>query len=138
MWMFRWYMDWARKARHITWRPQWEWGHHLPGMFRTGTIVWDHYTRQCVPVDAKLTRLWYFHTAPARSAWDRFRHRLDFYLFIRYLHDRDFSRQDMEPMVNQRYDTPETLSVTDSEVVQWRRLVVTAPKGWCASGRPNR
>jgi hypothetical protein len=28
-------------------------------------------------------------------------------------------------MLNQRYDTPEKLSGTDAEVIQWRRLVVT-------------
>jgi hypothetical protein len=31
----------------------------------------------------------------------------------------------MSVMLNLRYDTPEKLSVTDAEVVQWRRLVVT-------------
>ncbi len=129
LWMFRWYMQWAQRARRISWTPQWEWGHHLPGMFRTGGIVWDHYTRQCVPVDENLTRLWYYHTAPAKSPWQRLHHRLDFHLFIRFLHDRDFSRQDLEPMVNQRYDTPEMLSVTDSEVVLWRRLIVTKHLG---------
>jgi hypothetical protein len=28
-------------------------------------------------------------------------------------------------MLNQRYDTPEKLSGTDAEVIQWRKLVVT-------------
>jgi len=28
-------------------------------------------------------------------------------------------------MLNLRYDTPEKLSVTDAEVIQWRKLVVT-------------
>ena len=28
-------------------------------------------------------------------------------------------------MINQRYDSPEKLSSTDAEVIQWRRLVVT-------------
>ena len=32
-------------------------------------------------------------------------------------------------MVNQRYDTPEKLSGTDAEVIQWRRLVVTKHYG---------
>jgi hypothetical protein len=31
----------------------------------------------------------------------------------------------MSVMLNLRYDTPEKLSVTDAEVVQWRRLVAT-------------
>ena len=32
-------------------------------------------------------------------------------------------------MINQRYDTPEKLSATDAEVIQWRRLVVTKHYG---------
>jgi hypothetical protein len=32
-------------------------------------------------------------------------------------------------MVNQRFDTPEKLSGTDAEVIQWRRLVVTKHLG---------
>jgi len=32
-------------------------------------------------------------------------------------------------MLNQRYDTPEKLSGTDAEVIQWRRLVVTRHYG---------
>ena len=32
-------------------------------------------------------------------------------------------------MLNQRYDTPEKLSGTDAEVIQWRRLVVTKEFG---------
>ena len=32
-------------------------------------------------------------------------------------------------MINQRYDTPEKLSGTDAEVIQWRRLVVTRHYG---------
>ena len=32
-------------------------------------------------------------------------------------------------MTNQRYDTPEKLSGTDAEVIQWRRLVVTKHLG---------
>ena len=32
-------------------------------------------------------------------------------------------------MLNQRYDSPEKLSATDAEVIQWRRLVVTKHVG---------
>src|SRR5436309_14479432 len=32
-------------------------------------------------------------------------------------------------MLHQRYDTPEKLSATDAEVIQWRRLVVTKRYG---------
>ncbi|HXG23485.1 MAG TPA: aromatic ring-hydroxylating dioxygenase subunit alpha [Chthonomonadales bacterium] len=128
-WLFRWYLQRAQRTRRITWKPQWDWGHHLPGMFRTGRPVFDHYSRHCVPIDENNTRVWYFHTAPARTAWQRLLHTLEYNLFVRFLHDKQFSRQDVDPMINQRYDTPEMLSVTDAEIVQWRRLVVTKHLG---------
>jgi phenylpropionate dioxygenase-like ring-hydroxylating dioxygenase large terminal subunit len=123
--LFSWYLNRAKRTRQIEWEPQWDWGHHLPGMFRTGRPVFDHYSRHCVAVDEKNTRLWYFHTAPGKTAWQRIWHTIEYNLIIRFLHDKQFSKQDVDPMVNQRYDTPESLSITDMEVVQWRRLLVT-------------
>jgi hypothetical protein len=43
----------------------------------------------------------------------------------RWVIEYNFSRQDEAVMLHQRYDTPEKLSGTDAEVIQWRRLVVT-------------
>jgi phenylpropionate dioxygenase-like ring-hydroxylating dioxygenase large terminal subunit len=128
-WLFSWYFKHAKKARQIKWSMQWDWGHHLPGMFRTGGPVFDHYSRHCVPVDEKLTRLWYFHTVPGETLWKRIFHRIEYDVLIRFLHDKQFSKQDVAPMLNQRYDAPEMLSVTDAEVVQWRRLIVTKHLG---------
>jgi hypothetical protein len=47
----------------------------------------------------------------------------------RWIIEYNFSRQDEAVMINQRYDTPEKLSGTDAEVIQWRRLVVTRHYG---------
>ena len=47
----------------------------------------------------------------------------------RWIIEYNFSRQDEAVMLNQRYDTPEKLSGTDAEVIQWRRLVVTKHHG---------
>jgi phenylpropionate dioxygenase-like ring-hydroxylating dioxygenase large terminal subunit len=123
-WAFNWYLPMTRKTRQIQFSPRWEWGHHLPGMFRTG-LVFDYMTRWCVPVDENTTRLWYFHAAPGKTAKQRLLHSLEYKAYVRFLHDVQFSKQDEEPMLHQRYDTPEMLSLTDLEVVHWRRLVVT-------------
>jgi beta-lactamase class D len=47
----------------------------------------------------------------------------------RWIIEYNFSRQDEAVMINQRYDTPEKLSGTDAEVIQWRKLVVTKHYG---------
>ena len=56
-----------------------------------------------------------------RWLWDR----LMYATVRRWIVEYNFSRQDEAVMLNQRYDTPEKLSGTDAEVIQWRRLVVT-------------
>jgi hypothetical protein len=124
-WMFRWYLMRNRRTRQLNSAPRWTWGHHLPGMFRSGNPIFDHYTRMCVPVDEHHSRVWYYHSMPARTWWQRLLHTLEYKLYVRKLHDDQFSKQDVDPMLNQRYDTPEKLSGTDAEVVQWRRLIVT-------------
>ena len=94
-------------------------------MFRA-EFGWDLYTRMCVPVEEHLTRVWYYHCTRPKNAlarargtgWPTRRVR-------RWIIEYNFSRQDERVMLNQRYDTPEKLSGTDAEVIQWRRLVVT-------------
>ena len=98
-------------------------------MFRA-EFGWDLYTRMCVPVEEHLTRVWYYHCTPAQdraaaasgSAWPT-------PAVHRWIIEYNFSRQDERVMLNQRYDTPEKLSATDAEVIQWRRLVVTRHYG---------
>jgi hypothetical protein len=119
-----------RARRHIP-PPQsarWCGGHHLPGMFRA-EFGWDLYTRMCVPVEEHLTRVWYYHCTRPKTALGRGWDRLVYAGLRRWIIEYNFSRQDEKVMLNQRYDTPEKLSGTDAEVIQWRRLVVTKEFG---------
>ena len=97
-------------------------------MFRA-EFAYDLYTRMCVPVEAKLTRVWYYHYLRPSSALARVWQRALYVLLHRWIVEYNFSRQDERVMLNQRYDTPEKLSATDAEVIQWRRLVVTKHYG---------
>jgi phenylpropionate dioxygenase-like ring-hydroxylating dioxygenase large terminal subunit len=119
-----------RARRHIPppRTARWCGGHHLPGMFRT-EFSWDLYTRMCVPIEESLTRVWYYHCTRPRTALGRLGRRLAYYGLHRWIVEHNFSRQDEKVMLNQRYDTPEKLSGTDAEVIQWRRLVVTKHLG---------
>jgi phenylpropionate dioxygenase-like ring-hydroxylating dioxygenase large terminal subunit len=107
---------------------RWCGGHHLPGMFRA-EFAYDLYTRMCVPVEEKLTRVWYYHYLRPKSAAARLWQRVLYAALHRWIIEYNFSRQDERVMLNQRYDTPEKLSGTDAEVIQWRRLVVTKHTG---------
>ncbi len=126
---------------------RWTGGHHLPGIFRAGGNVqapvktgsllgrlfrsrgvsglYGLYTRQTVPVDEWLTRVWYHHSVvvknPLQSAWAWF----VYFTWGRWTSEYNFSQQDMSVMMHQSYTAPEKLSGTDAEVVQWRKLVVT-------------
>jgi hypothetical protein len=79
----------------------------------------------CVPVEQHLTRVWYYHCTRPRNAWRRLWDRVAYAGLRRFIIEYNFSRQDEAVMLNQRYDTPEKLSGTDAEVIQWRKLVVT-------------
>ena len=119
-----------RARRHIPppRSARWCGGHHLPGMFRA-EFGWDLYTRMCVPVEEHLTRVWYYHCTRPKTALARLWDRVAYYAVRRWIIEYNFSRQDEAVMLNQRYDTPEKLSSTDAEVIQWRRLVVTKHAG---------
>jgi len=120
----------ARARRHIPppGSPRWCPGHHLPGMFRT-EFAYDMYTRVCVPVEENLTRVWYYHYLRPAGALARLWQRALYFALHRWIIEYNFSRQDERVMINQRYDTPEKLSSTDAEVIQWRRLVVAKHTG---------
>jgi phenylpropionate dioxygenase-like ring-hydroxylating dioxygenase large terminal subunit len=119
-----------RARRHIPppTTARWCAGHHLPGMFRA-EFAYDLYTRMCVPVTENLTRVWYYHYTRPRGTLGRFWQRALYYGLHRWVVEYNFSRQDERVMLNQRYDSPEKLSGTDAEVIQWRRLVVTKHYG---------
>ncbi len=123
-WLFRPFVEYARKQIP---RPQTAWwgtGHRLPGMFRT-LFAYDLYTRQTVPVDEHHTRLWYFHYLRPRHQVQRIWRTLLYKTLHKWIIEYNFSMQDMSVMRNQVYDAPEKLSGTDAEIIQWRRLVVT-------------
>lgn len=128
---------------------RWGSGHRLPGMFRAsggaappgsqrpmnplrrlltasgGGSLFGLYTRQVVPVDDWLTRVWYYHYTRPRNRFHRLWIWFNYFTLGRWTSEYNFSQQDMSVMLNQRFDLPEKLSGTDAEVVQWRRLVVT-------------
>ena len=123
----------------------WGTGHHLPGMYRTGGPqpgglrrrffrfggggFFGRMTRQVIAVEEKRTRVWYFHyTRPSNFLLRGVQWAL-YWTMYRWVAEYGFSAQDGSVMPNQRWDWPETLSPTDQEVVQWRRLVVTKHYG---------
>jgi hypothetical protein len=119
---------WGQQVRSS---PRWTLGHHLPSMFRQapGPGSFDFYTRVCVPIDEDHTRVWYYHSLRARTWWQRLLHTIRYKGYMSWLWDEHFSKQDAKAILRQRWDAPETLSSTDTEVVQWRRLVVTKHYG---------
>jgi phenylpropionate dioxygenase-like ring-hydroxylating dioxygenase large terminal subunit len=123
-WLTRPLADRARRRIPPPRSAKWCGGHHLPGMFRA-EFGWDLYTRMCVPVEEHRTRVWYYHCTRPSSALGRLWDRISYAAVHRWIIEYNFSRQDERVMINQRYDTPEKLSSTDAEVIQWRRLVVT-------------
>jgi nitrite reductase/ring-hydroxylating ferredoxin subunit len=91
--------------------------------------LFGFYTRQTVPVEEWLTRVWYFHYTRPESRLQLLWFRFLYWTIYRWLSEYNFSQQDMSVMRNQRYDWPEKLSGTDAEVIQWRKLVVTKHYG---------
>ncbi len=104
---------------------QWEMGQHLPCMVRINykTHMW---TRWAVPIDANNTRMFYFHTALRRSAIGRAYEWLAYHLFHHWVMDRSFSAQDAPAAIHAYYDRPEYLAPTDAQLVQWRKLLLSA------------
>jgi phenylpropionate dioxygenase-like ring-hydroxylating dioxygenase large terminal subunit len=146
-WIFRSMMTSPADQQYQIKSPKWGGGHHLPGMYRATapgasspeSRAWrvrtapaasfDLSTRQVVPVDENLTRLWYFHTLAPKTIWQQIWHALRYKVYMSWIWDIQFSQQDGSIMLNQRWDAPEALSVTDTEVMWWRRLVVTKHLG---------
>ena len=91
-------------------------------MFRTDMRT-HMYTRMCVPIDENTTRIVYYHTTRPGSVIGRAYERVQFLLWHNWVMNIQFSNQDAKIMVPQRYDTPEKLSGTDAEIIQWRKLL---------------
>lgn len=91
-------------------------------MFRTDMRT-HMYTRMCVPIDEGSTRIVYYHTTRPGSLLGRIYERVQFLLWHNWVMNIQFSNRDAKIMVSQRYDTPEKLSGTDAEIIQWRKLL---------------
>lgn len=120
-------------------------GHRLPGMFRAGIAqtrdpegrpirprtggLFGFYTCWPVAVGDWFTRVWYFQNTKPKSAFERGKNWLLYWMLYRWLVQYNFSQQDMSVMENIDFEAPERLSGTDSEIVFWRRLVVTKHRG---------
>jgi hypothetical protein len=151
-WLFRPWFYFLRVQSPLMTQEHWAGGHHLPAMVHGGAlqappkskdniikrmfktdgaagIAFGQYIRQMVPVDEWLTRVWYHHGVVTKNKFELVRAAFIYWTWARWHCDYNFSQQDMSVMLNLAYDTPEKLSVTDAEVVQWRKFVVTKQFG---------
>jgi phenylpropionate dioxygenase-like ring-hydroxylating dioxygenase large terminal subunit len=126
----RWRRLWGGFFRKYVFRPrpfetieEWLPGHHLPCTVRSRVGGLSMYTRYAVPVKANLSRIIYFHSARPASRRERLLERLRFHGYYNWIAHYNFSGQDNTAASPCRYWTPEYLSPTDSQVVQWRWLV---------------
>ena len=147
-WLFALPFFFARSPSPPTYDNEW-WGngHRLPGYYRfaaywpgqkrgirglftrTGLGLCGMYTRWPVALGPWSTRLWYFHYLRPKNILHRWWQKFTYNTVTRWTGEYNFSIQDGSMMFNQRYDWPEMLSGHDSEVVQWRKLVVTRAFG---------
>jgi nitrite reductase/ring-hydroxylating ferredoxin subunit len=128
-WLVRWSWKRARSRRGITDNPEWKtYLHHLPGMFRA---FHPHIlTRWPVAKTAEESHMVYFHSVrPARPRWLSIIYEYIHFHLIHKLVIGNFSQMDAAVMVPQRYDTPENLSPTDSEIIALRKLVTQHARG---------
>ena len=137
LWMFNWRLHRWRKFPPFNQNEEWDMhtiiggersrsgGHHLPSMFRFdyGSHM---YTRACVPIDERETRVFYYHSVRRCTLFGKIHSWLYFRGFHLWAMNDNFSRQDFRAMAPQRYDTPEVLSGTDAEIIMWRKLLLTA------------
>ena len=91
-------------------------------MFRTDMRT-HMYTRMCVPIDEDSTRMVFYHTTRPGNLLGRVYEQVQYFLWHHWVMINQFSSQDAKIMIPQRYDTPEKLSGTDAEIIQWRKLL---------------
>ena len=104
---------------------EWETGQHLPCMVR---INYQNYmwTRWAVPVTEGVTRMFYFHTALRPTVLGRALEWCAYHFFHHWVMDRNFSAQDAPAAIHAYYDRAEYLAPTDAQLVQWRKLLLSA------------
>jgi hypothetical protein len=98
------------------------------------THMW---TRWAVPVEENKTRMFYFHTTAHKTALGRLYEKLAYYLFHHWVMNRNFSAQDAPAAIYAYYDRPEYLAPSDAQLVQWRKLLLTARGMDGLRGRPS-
>lgn len=104
-----------------------EWGqaHHLPNMFRTVSST-HAYTRVCVAMEAQQSRVIYYYSTRPKNLVHKAYIWAQYYLWFRWHMLVHFSNQDLYPMLDQRWDTPEMLSPNDAELIVWRKMLTSA------------
>jgi hypothetical protein len=125
-WMFDWASARSYKAGRMCDVEEWSnVGNHLPSIVRRDTLSFV-YTRVNVPVAAELSQQVYYHWARASNWLGRLYEALHWHLYGNWSFDINFSQQDLRAVNNQRYDTEEYFTSTDSMLVSWRKLCTMA------------
>ena len=145
--------SWMFKARPLAWMPnlsrgvyqtsadmeaynkgseaferEWNQGPNMPGMMRInfGDLL---FTRWCVPVEERLTRLYYFYsTRPRRKTEEMWMRHVKHPLVFKLFHDRNLGQQDGDILERARYDMPERMTGFDIETLAWRRLAILSSR----------
>ena len=124
-WVFKPALSRARKRPPFNKTAEWGQAHHLPSQFRTMSST-HAYTRVCVPIDAGHTRVIYYYAVRPTNWLAKAYLWAQYHLVFKWHMYVNFSNQDRDPMVPQRYDTPEKLVANDAEIIVWRKLLNNA------------
>jgi len=116
-WFFKGFVK-RRTRWHARAPEEWQLGHHLPCIVRTG----GNHTRYAVAVEPNFSRVVYFYFVRARTPLRRLWEKLHFALVHMPL-QYNFSNQDNGAASPCRFWMPEYLSSTDVQIVQWRSLI---------------
>jgi nitrite reductase/ring-hydroxylating ferredoxin subunit len=106
---------------------EWDMGPHMPGMQRISRSR-TMYTRWCVPVEANLTREFFFHAIRPHGKFDAFIERLRYPIALRLLYYRNLAFQDGKNLQRTRYDSTERFSDADIETIGWRKLAILSAR----------
>ena len=107
---------------------EWNQGPNMPGMMRIsfGDML---FTRWCVPVAERETRLFYFYTTrPSSKREELWTRTVKHHIVFKMLHDWNLGKQDGDILEEARYDMPETFSQFDLETVTWRKLAILSSR----------
>jgi hypothetical protein len=81
--------------------------------------------------------MFYFHSTAHTTGLGRLYEWLAYHCFHHWVINRNFSAQDAPAAIYAYYDRPEYLAPTDTQLVQWRRLLLTARGMEDLRGRSN-